>query len=65
MSIQKVINAIREIDYDRNFKIDGHVLNLYQVQANRHNIKLTVNILITIWKKIHSVYYMNQQSDRR
>ena len=23
MSIQKVINAIREIDYDRNFKIDG------------------------------------------
>jgi hypothetical protein len=23
MSIQKVINAIREIDYNRNFKIDG------------------------------------------
>jgi len=23
MSIQKVINAIREIDYERNFKIDG------------------------------------------
>jgi len=23
MSIQKVITAIREIDYDRNFKIDG------------------------------------------
>jgi ACT domain-containing protein len=23
MSIQKVVNAIREIDYERNFKIDG------------------------------------------
>ena len=23
MSIQKVITAIKEIDYDRNFKIDG------------------------------------------
>ena len=24
MSIQKVVNAIREIDYDRNFKIQGN-----------------------------------------
>jgi len=23
MSIQKIVNAIREIDYERNFKIDG------------------------------------------